>query len=85
MNHLTEKVEKARREGRIADINILEQEIYQAQSQHPGAFKRWADEHPGLLHQIHEHNQRNGGAQGGGTSRGGGTAAGGRHNRRRRR
>jgi hypothetical protein len=43
---LGRELQQARREGRISDIDKLEQEIYESRSNHPGAFAQWAREHP---------------------------------------
>lgn len=41
--------ERARREGAITDADLLEQQIWQARENHPGAFKKWAADNPEVM------------------------------------
>lgn len=40
---------RAIREGTIADVDLLQQMIYQARQEHPGAFKQWARENQDVM------------------------------------
>jgi len=46
---LNRKEQRAIREGGIADIDLLLQEIYQSRTNHPGAFAKWSRENPGVV------------------------------------
>ena len=64
MHDLKTKLQRARREGVITDADLLEQEIWQARENHPGAFKKWAAENPELMAYI-KGNSTGGGKAGG--------------------
>lgn len=52
MFDLKTKLQRARREGAITDIDLLEQQIWQAKESHPGAFKKWAQENGDVMSLI---------------------------------
>lgn len=64
MFDLKTELQRARREGAITDVDLLEQEIWQAKENHPGAFKKWAAANPDFMATIQ------------GSSAGGGQAGG---------
>lgn len=43
------KLERARREGAISDVDLLAQEIYAARAEHPAVFKNWKTLHPDAI------------------------------------
>lgn len=48
MFELGRKLKRAIREGKISNADLLEQEIWQARENHPGAFRKWSNDHPGV-------------------------------------
>jgi hypothetical protein len=43
------ELERARREGKISQAQLLEQEIYAAHRESPAIFRQWASQHPGAV------------------------------------
>lgn len=79
---LDRKQQRAIREGAITDADLLEQMVWQARENRPGAFKRWARENPDIMAAIRGTAPPNANRGGGG---GGPAVGGGRPARRRRR